>query len=122
MAEEKLALVVEDSEVLRYLLDKQLSRLGMQADFATNGAEAVEKAARGYDIILMDISMPVMDGIEATRLIRQDEQRTGRRRTPIIAVSAFSDREAAQAAGMDDYLFKPVSIDQLKRAIEKFMQ
>jgi CheY-like chemotaxis protein len=121
MDKQKLALVVEDSEVLRYLLSKQLAKLGINAEFARNGLEAVEMAVNDYDLILMDISMPVMDGIEATTRIRQYEKEHDRRRVPIIAVTAFSERELSRAAGMDDYLFKPVSLDQLKETIDLWL-
>jgi CheY-like chemotaxis protein len=121
MDKQRLVLVAEDSEILRFLLSKQLAKLGMKAEFAKNGSEAVEMAKQDYDVILMDISMPIMDGIEATTRIREEERRQARRRTPIIAVSAFSEQELARAAGMDDYLFKPVSLDDLRRALEPWL-
>jgi CheY-like chemotaxis protein len=87
-----------------------------------NGAEAVDAAKTGgFDAILMDIQMPVMDGFEATRLIRAWEAETGRQRMPILIVSANGLQEhvdAGKAAGADGHLNKPVSVPQLLGALE----
>ena len=76
---------------------------------ACNGEEGVEKfAERSFDVVLMDVQMPVMDGLTATRIIRHHETGTGKH-TPIIAVTAGMDRESCLQAGMDDHLHKPSS-------------
>ena len=88
---------------------------------ASNGGEAVELAKQGsYDVILMDLQMPEMDGYEATALIRKNE---AGRRTPIIAVSAGSakhKRDGCLAAGMDDFISKPVDPHELRNVVRKW--
>lgn len=99
-----------------------LSRLGHTVEPAENGKEAVKKAlVTSFDLILMDMMMPVMDGLEATRLIRQSEE--GRRRTPIVAVTAnveCRDEQACAEAGMDVFLTKPFTFEQVKECLERF--
>ena len=110
-------LLVEDNEVNRELAIAILKRLSREIDIAVNGAEAVDAAQRNrYDAILMDCQMPVMDGFEATRRIRAAEQAAGRPPTPIIALTANAlsgDREICLAAGMSDYVAKPIDLAQL---------
>ncbi|HET7813225.1 MAG TPA: response regulator, partial [Candidatus Baltobacteraceae bacterium] len=115
-------LLVEDNAVNRDVALRQLQKLGYAADEAVNGREAVERAQReAYDVILMDSQMPVMDGLEATRAIRKAEARTGRR-SRIVAMTANAlaeDRAACFAAGMDDYLSKPVTLSALGEALTR---
>ena len=107
--EQKILMVAEDNDTLRFVVKAQLSTLGYRADFAQNGQQAVEMVARGtYGLIFMDVMMPLMDGFEATRLIRQQEVRENRIRTPIVAMTAYSDKRTCLECGMDDFLFKPV--------------
>jgi CheY-like chemotaxis protein/HPt (histidine-containing phosphotransfer) domain-containing protein len=91
---------------------------------ASDGMEAVSSAAgQNYDLILMDCQMPVMDGFEATRQIRRIEER-GRKHTPIVALTASvlpQDREKCFAAGMDEFLTKPVSLDDIRSLIKRWM-
>ncbi len=106
-------LLVEDVPTNRRVALQILSRLGCEADSATQGAEAVEMSQTfRYDLILMDLAMPVMDGYQATREIRRIEARHGNgRRIPIIAMTAHAmqgDRERCLEVGMDDYLTKPI--------------
>jgi len=117
-------LVAEDNPINQKVALSLLSHLGYQAEVVHNGAEAVERLKqREYDVILMDCQMPVMDGFEATKAIRQLQ--AGLPRTPIIAVTANAltgERERCLAADMDDYLPKPVSRDTLDAAIQRWME
>jgi len=115
-------LVVEDVEINREILIALLEDTGLIIDCAENGEEAlkmVEAAPDKYDIVFMDVQMPVMNGHEATRRIRALPDHRSRRKLPIIALTANvfkSDIEECLAAGMDDHLGKPLDID---RVIEK---
>jgi len=107
-------LLVEDNEMNRDMLSRRLRKKGFEVDMAFDGAQGVDMAiSGGYDIILMDMSLPVMDGWEAARLIREAPPTA---QTPIIALTAHAmagDREKAIAAGCSDYDTKPVEIDRL---------
>src|SRR5205085_4304667 len=98
-----------------------LQQFGYSADIASNGMEALAAVEKnGYDVVFMDMQMPGMDGLEATRRIRDLEKTTGRRRAVIIAMTAnamMGDRERCLASGMDDYLAKPVRTEALQAAI-----
>jgi CheY-like chemotaxis protein len=103
-----------------------LESLGLAAEYARNGDEALQMVRRGdYDAVLMDCQMPVMDGFAATGAIRRDERESGRGRTlPVIAITANAlqgDREACLAAGMDDYLSKPFTQQQLAAVIGRWI-
>ena len=112
-------LVVDDIDSNRRLAQALLRRFGHISDAATSGLEAVEMAMTGrYDVILMDVQMPDVDGMEATRRIRA---RLGAAPLRIIAATANAvpgDRERCLAAGMDDYLSKPIQHEALRAAIE----
>jgi CheY-like chemotaxis protein len=111
-------LCAEDNPYGRVILNTILTELGHRADFVGSGEEAVEAVKRGYDVVLMDVTLPGIDGIEATRRIRALSAAAGR--TPIVGISGRSgngDEEAARAAGMDSYLRKPVSPSALSEAI-----
>ena len=116
-------LLAEDNEVNRMVAVKMLESLGCTVEIATNGVEAVRKSLAGeYDLILMDVQMPEMDGYEATRRIREAERATGEHRI-IIAMTAHSmesDRRACLETGMDDYLSKPVKRDRLAEMLAKW--
>jgi CheY-like chemotaxis protein len=117
-------LLVEDSPLQRKLLFKQLEKLGLNVDIVTNGREAVEAATHTlYDLILMDWQMPELDGLEATRLIREVDCARNRR-TPIVALTARaldSDRDQCLEAGMDDYVRKPVGRAQLGQLLARWV-
>ena len=115
-------LLVEDNPVNQKVAILQLERLGCRVDLANNGLEAIDAYKRGeFDVILMDCQMPVMDGYEATRMLRTLEMPG--RRTPIIALTAHAmkgDRDRCLAAGMDDYLAKPVDRRELARTLGRW--
>lgn len=112
-------LMVEDNLINQKVAEKILSRLGYKVDIATNGQIAYEMAQQNeYDVLLMDIQMPVMDGVEATKKIRHLENQI--RQPQIIAVTAHArkgDRERYLAAGMNDYISKPIKIDKLVQSL-----
>jgi CheY-like chemotaxis protein len=109
--------------VNRLVLTTLLRQEGLALTVVNNGAEAVETWRRGdWDLILMDIQMPVMDGVTATRAIRGEEAETGRARTPIIAVTANAlpeQRAEYELAGLDLVVTKPLEVGALFRAIEQ---
>jgi two-component system sensor histidine kinase/response regulator len=115
-------LLAEDNPMNQTLATRILAKRGHGVVVAGNGREAVDALAREpFDVVLIDVQMPEMSGIEATVAIRRAEQATGRR-IPIIALTAHalkSDREACFAAGMDAYVTKPVRVVELLAAIEK---
>jgi len=113
-------LLAEDNVINCIVAEALLTKLGMETTLAHNGREAVDLAGtHRYDAILMDCMMPELDGLQATRQIRAAE---GARRVPIIAMTALAmpgDREACLAAGMDDYVSKPVRLPALEAAIRR---
>jgi CheY-like chemotaxis protein len=116
-------LVAEDNAVNQILIKALLDRLGHYCDVVGNGIEAVsQSAAASYDLVLMDVQMPEMDGLAATREIRRRERELDGTRLPIVAMTASAmadDRAACLAAGMDDYLSKPIDVPQLVGAIAR---
>ncbi len=118
------ALVVEDNAINRQILDRLLRRLGMLVEFANNGREAVAAVLadpQRFDVVVMDVQMPVMDGLEATRLIRAQ---VGVSQLPIIAMTAHAmeeERLACLAAGMNDHLTKPVDPRALATTLEHWV-
>jgi two-component system cell cycle response regulator DivK len=112
-------LLVEDNEMNRDMLSRRLVRKGYEVDIAVDGRDGVRKAlGGGYDLVLMDMSLPEIDGWEATRRLRADPIT---RSIPIIALTAHAmagDRERAIEAGCDDYDSKPVEFPRLLEKIE----
>jgi two-component system, sensor histidine kinase len=116
-------LCVEDNPYGRVILNTILTELGHRADFAGSGEEAVAAVARGYDAVLMDVTLPGIDGLDATRRIRALAGAAGR--TPVIGISGRTeagDEDAARAAGMDGYLRKPLSPSALSAALAAVVQ
>ncbi len=111
-------LCTEDNPYGRVILNTILTELGHRADFVGSGEEAVEAVKRGYDVVLMDVTLPGIDGLEATRRIRAQADAAGR--TPIVGISGrtqIGDEADARTAGIDSYLRKPVSPSALSEAI-----
>jgi signal transduction histidine kinase/CheY-like chemotaxis protein/HPt (histidine-containing phosphotransfer) domain-containing protein len=120
-------LLVEDNPINREVAMERLKLLGCTVDTAVNGSEALERTRRhNYDLILMDCQMPEMDGFDATRAIRLDETRQPLKaaRIPIVALTANAlngDRENCLAAGMDDYIAKPFTREQLGVVLRRWL-
>jgi signal transduction histidine kinase/AmiR/NasT family two-component response regulator len=118
-------LVAEDNPVNQKVALLHLRRLGYQAEIAEDGRAALAALARQtFDIVFMDCQMPELDGFAATRLIREREARSGGRRMPIVAMTAgavMGDRENCLAAGMDDYVTKPVRWEDLPSIIQRHL-
>jgi len=114
-------LAAEDNPTNQKVLAAVMGSLGIDIDIVADGKAAVEAwRDGGYDLILMDVQMPVMDGIAAARKIRAVEQKDGRKRTPIVALTANAlthQIEEYLAAGMDDHVAKPIEIAKLYEAI-----
>lgn len=110
----KKILLVEDSEMSRDMLSRRLSRRGFQLILAEDGDDALRQAhAHSPDLILMDLSLPVLDGWAATRLLKKSPET---RHIPVIALTAHAmteDEQSARAAGCDDFDTKPVNFDRL---------
>ena len=115
-------LLVEDQEMNRDMLSRRLKKRGYEVSIAVDGAEGVDKArSESPDLILMDMSLPVMDGWEATRTLKADE---ATRSIPVVALTAHAmstDREKALAAGCDAYETKPVELPRLSETMEKLL-
>jgi CheY-like chemotaxis protein len=118
-------LLVEDDEVIRQVVEVMLQRANYQLDIAEDGQMAVELWEKGdYDLVLMDIQMPRLNGFEATRIIRAKEQKNGRH-TPIIAMTAHArqeDEENCLVAGMDAYISKPIDFQKCLQVIAETLK
>ncbi len=119
-------LLVEDNPSNQVVALQQLSKLGYAAEVVTNGREAVARLTRaehGYRLVLMDCQMPDMDGLKATQAVR-DWERSNGGHVPIVAMTAQAikgDRERCIAAGMDDYLSKPVHLEELRQILDRWL-
>ena len=118
-------LIAEDNDVNRVLTQDILEFLGFVVHAVENGDLALKIALQQtFDLILMDCQMPLVDGFEATRHIRNVETEAGRTKTPIVALSGYSHSEGrgiCLAAGMDDYLQKPFTINELREMITRWI-
>jgi CheY-like chemotaxis protein len=123
MSEKIKILVVEDHFINQELMKEMLDRLDCFVDTAENGKEALERVeSNNYDVIFMDLQMPEMDGLEATREIRKIQKRK-QIKTPIIALTANAmqgDQKKCLDAGMDDYLSKPFELKDIEKLLNKF--
>jgi CheY-like chemotaxis protein len=113
-------LVVDDNQINRYLADRALGKEGARVTLVNDGQQAIDclrADPRGFDVVLMDIQMPVLDGLTATRAIRGE---LGLAALPVIALSASvldEERQAALDAGMNDFLSKPIDLDSMNEMI-----
>lgn len=115
-------LLVEDNEMNRDMLSRRLARRGYTVELALDGQQAVDKSLEIPDVILMDMSLPILDGWEATRRIKADERTRG---IPVIALTAHAmaaDEQQARDAGCDDFDTKPVEFDRLLGKIAAQLQ
>ena len=119
-------LVVEDDATNRKVVQMMLDHFGIQPATAGNGQEGLAAVSDGgpFDLVLMDMQMPVMDGLEAARRIRELEAAQGRQRVPIVAITgnAFDeDRQRCHEAGMDDFISKPIRMADLAEVLKKWL-
>jgi CheY-like chemotaxis protein len=119
-------LVVEDDKVNRFALQSILEKSGFNITATSNGAEALkELAVNDYDLVLMDVQMPIMDGVEASKAIRSGRVGMKKSTIPIIALTAYAlngDKDTFFANGMDDYLSKPFNAGQLLSMVSKHLK
>ncbi|WP_456457032.1 ATP-binding protein [Nitratifractor sp.] len=119
------ALIVEDNIINQKLAKSVLESLGLDVDVASNGREAIEKRkSNDYDLIFMDIQMPIMDGVEATHKILEYERKNEEKHVPIVALTANAlkgDRERFLSEGMDEYISKPIEMSELIYILNKFL-
>lgn len=119
-----MILVVDDNASNQYVARVVLEKFGYKARIVENGEQAIRAAAtEQYELILMDCRMPVCDGYEATEAIRAMQARTGKR-VPIVGVTACAmegDRERCLAAGMDDFFTKPLSLDDFRSLLRRWL-
>jgi CheY-like chemotaxis protein len=117
-------LIVDDDETLRLVATRQLGRLGFDVNVAQDGKQAVQVFEEFRpDLVLMDIHMPEMDGLEAAGLMRGIQGRDGRpSKLVIIAMTASKIRQVVIEAGLDDYLFKPFLFEELKELLSKWVE
>ena len=110
-------LLAEDDSTVRQILGLLFKRSNYSLDFAEDGLQAIEMWEKGeYDLVLMDVQMPRLDGIEATRVIREKERERDNH-TPIVAMTAHASKESCLAAGMDAYIPKPIDFQKCLQVI-----
>ncbi len=118
-------LLVEDNRINQMVASRMLDKLGVTHQVAEHGLQALAMLRNGrFDLVLMDMQMPEMDGIEATRALRAWEREEGRKPVPVVAMTAnalVEDRDACLAAGMDDHLAKPVEMDRLREVLNRWL-
>ena len=117
-------LLVEDHLINQKLATSLIERWGHRVSIANNGQEAVDALLeQAFDLVFMDMQMPVMDGLEATRRIRSEEQSSGRQRVPIVAMTANAmqtDIDSCMEAGMDDFISKPFKPQDLQQRLTHY--
>jgi two-component system, sensor histidine kinase and response regulator len=120
-----LILLVDDNVINQKIALKIVSKMGYRADVAQNGQEAIEVLNEvDYNLVFMDCQMPILDGYEATRIIRNETFKTINPKVPIVAMTAHAMKGAKEqciAAGMDDYISKPIAPDTIAEMIRKWV-
>ena len=120
LSENLKVLIAEDNKVNQTVATKMLKKLGIEATVVSNGRLAVEQVSRSdFDLVLMDVQMPVMDGIEATSMIREQADVQQPKIIALTANALVEDRERCLAAGMDDFITKPIRLEDLRTAIAR---
>jgi two-component system, sensor histidine kinase and response regulator len=118
-------LLAEDNSVNQLVAVRLLEKMGVRVDAVGNGSEALKALQeRPYDLVLMDVSMPEMDGFEATRAIREEGSAVRNPDVPVVAMTAHaleSDRARCLEAGMNDYLPKPINFEHLEKILVKWL-
>jgi CheY-like chemotaxis protein len=115
-------LIVDDSEVGRNLLVGQLSRIGIAAEAVSSGSSALERLRHhDFDLVLMDIYMPDMDGIETTGLLRELQHKREIKKFPIVALTGGADKQSCITGGLDDYMTKPILVDELYKVVQRWL-
>lgn len=119
-------LLAEDNQVNRLLAVELLKMMGHEVEVAENGREALEQLRKSpFDLVLMDVRMPDMDGLTAVKAVRRGEAGPDKAHTPVVALTAYAlkgDRERFLEAGMDDYLSKPIDLEELNRVLERALK
>ena len=116
----KRVLVVEDDPVIRTAMLSYLNALGLNCYAVTTGEESVD-LAEYFDLVLMDVELPGISGVEATQMIRRREQKRGLDEVPIIATTSNDNREECIAAGMNDHHMKPIKLQNLGAILKEWM-
>lgn len=121
----KKVVLAEDNSVNEKIASMMLTSLGMSVTHAVNGIEVIEKLKQGdYDLVLMDIQMPEMDGIEAFKIIRDPNSEVRRHDIPVVAVTAYameSERPKYLEMGMDEFIAKPLERNKLEKILTKIL-
>lgn len=116
-------LLVDDNELHRELISRMLEHVGYEADIVTNGVEALEAMeSKNYQLILMDLAMPHMDGFDTTRSIRNAETEAEPYIIAITALNIDTPKETIREAGMDDVLLKPVLLNDFRAALDRYRE
>lgn len=116
-------LLVDDNELHRELISRMLQHVGYSADIVTNGLEALEALeSKEYQLILMDLAMPHLDGFDTTRSIRNSETESAPYIIAITALNIDAPKETIREAGMDDVLLKPVLLNDFRAALDRYQQ
>ncbi|MCX4239147.1 ATP-binding protein [Paraliomyxa miuraensis] len=122
---EHRVLLVEDNKINQMVVQAMLGRYGLTVEVAEDGQQAIDQLEQSsFDLVVMDVHMPVMDGLEATRRLRSLEKAQGRRHTPVVAVTANAlpeDRQACHASGMDDFIAKPFRRERLEEVLSRWL-
>ena len=121
MKPQQKILIVEDDPTLRVMTQKQLDALGYTSEAVGTGEDALTANIEEMSAILMDVGLPGIHGVTAAMMIREQELAAARKRIPIIALTAHSDRDRCILAGIDDFIQKPALLSDLKLVLDKWV-